>query len=66
MTTVSENAKLGPINAASDAISALDAYFRADQLAVQRDLRDEFTAVYREDILKTQALLDRDLSSWLP
>ena len=29
-------------------------------------LRDEFTAVYRDDILKTQALLGRDLSRWLP
>jgi len=39
---------------------------RTPKPALSRSLRDEFTEVYRDDILKTQALLDRDLSSWLP
>ena len=39
---------------------------RTKKPALSPALRDAFTAVYREDILKTQALIGRDLSLWLP
>ena len=37
---------------------------RTDKPALPKAVRDEFTAVYREDILKVQTLLGRDLSLW--
>jgi hypothetical protein len=36
-----------------------------DRPPLERDIRNRILAVYREDILKTQDLIHRDLSAWL-
>jgi hypothetical protein len=58
--------KLIPDGARGRVSAALIRRNRVPKPSLAGALRDEFSAVYREDILKTQALLDRDLSSWLP
>jgi hypothetical protein len=36
-----------------------------DKPRLAQDLRKRLTAIYREDILRTQDLIRRDLSAWL-